>query len=126
MKEICYSLNGEEFYDIDYINDIIEDDTESIFVGDIVKIEHSKFVNRLDITDYLANIVYDNTEYGDVYISALEEKGKNHSQNINALIVEYLNKNVEQPTFYDVENIKEISINEFKRMYKKIYKEVQV
>ncbi len=118
MEEKSYSLNGEDFHDINYVNDNIEDDTESIFVGDTVAITHDMFSKNLDVIEMLTNNVYDNfSEYGEVYISALEEKGKNHCENINKLITEYLNNNVEQPTFYNIENVKEISINEFKEKH---------
>lgn len=118
MKEKSYSLNGEDFHDIEYVNDFLEDDMESVFVGDTIKVTHKRFTDCLDVIDMLSNEVYENfSEYSDVYISELEEKGKNHSKNINKLIEEYLNKNVNQPTFYNIEDIKEISVNEFLNMY---------
>ena len=38
---------------------------------------------------------------------------KEHQNNIEKIILDYLDKNIEQPTFYLIENVKEITPEEF-------------
>jgi len=46
----------------------------------------------------------------DVYCSCLEEKTVR--DDLQKIVLEYLNKNVSQPNFFQVENIKSITVSE--------------
>jgi hypothetical protein len=118
MKEKVYSVNEDEFYELDEILDLIESDYEpgeitEIYVADKNPILHSNFVDGISIVENITNLVYDNwEEMSDDYCAELEIK--EHTKNIENIVLDYLNKNVQQPRFYEALNIKKISLSELK------------
>jgi len=118
MKEKVYSVNENEFYELDEILDLIESDYEpgeitEIYVADKNPILHSRFVDGISIVEDITNLVYDNwEEMSDDYCAELEMK--EHTKNIENIVLDYLNKNVQQPRFYEAFNIKKILLSELK------------
>ena len=113
--EYAYSLNGEDFIGFDEMSDILEDDgsIRSIYKGEQVKKYHSDFIGAIDVIDNIVDSVSDeHPDYSDGYIDSLESD-KKHIENINKLVLNYLNENVEQPNFYAIKNIKQIDVLEF-------------
>lgn len=121
MKEYVYSLNEDDFMDIDDLeNEIEERNSEDenikithVYRGEKIAQTHSMFVSGSSIIEDITNSACENGgEWSESYCSDLEKK--EHMENIENLIVDYLNKNESQPSFYLVENVKEISIKQLK------------
>lgn len=60
--------------------------------------------------------------YGDFLKTASEIKGfvdftEKHESELEKLILEYMDKNLAQPNFFDAVNIQEISVEEFKNLF---------
>jgi len=120
--EYVYSFNEETFMDIDSLEDEIDErnsEDENIKVTHVYRGEkivqyHADFFDADYVIEDMTNRAYETCdEYSDNYIQELEDK--KHSQNIQKLVLDYLNKNVKQPDFYMVENVQEISIEELDR-----------
>jgi len=91
MKEkYAYSICGEIYYSKEDILDFLdkEDSKQVIYVGECIYKKHEDFIGADDITI---------------------EKG----EELNKLIIDWLNNNAEQPTFFTVKNIKQITSEEF-------------
>lgn len=113
MKDLYYSLDNEDYHDIDYIAQELEDDKTrlTVFVGEAIKPTHKQFIERIDICEEMQNNAYDEfDEYADGY---LDEITKEQEEELINLIADWFDKNAHKPNFYHVENTKEISRAEF-------------
>jgi hypothetical protein len=119
MQEYVYSLNEDEFMNLEDIeNEIDERNSEEenikithVYRGEKVVQTHSMFVSGSDFIERITSMACEiGGEFSESYCSDIESK--EHEKNIEKLVVDYLNKNEQQPNFYLVENVKEIPIAE--------------
>lgn len=113
MSNLYYSLDDEEYHDIDYIAEQLKDDETrlTIFVGEGIRPTHKQFIILVDICEEMQNRAYDEfDEYSEGY---LVEVTKEQEEELNNLIADWFDKNVKKPNFYHIENAKEISREEF-------------
>ena len=115
MKEYVYSLNEQDFYEAEEISLEIEytnDERECVYKGEKEPCYHSDFLEASDIIESMADRAYDySPNYSDIYISGLEVKEV--EEGLNKVVLDYLNKNASQPNFFNVKNIKKITLDEF-------------
>lgn len=113
MNELVFAINEEWTDDIDYICDCLEDDEdiETVTIGIKVPIYHKDLIKLRYLTEEMEEHAYEMAEeYSESYLKDLTtEKAKE----LEELIVDWLNINVKQPTFYQVKCEKEISKVEF-------------
>ena len=105
--QLVFSINEKWTDDVDYICDCLEDEEiETIKVGIKVPIYHKDLINLRYLTEQMEEYAYDMAEeYSESYLKDLTtEKAKE----LEELIINWLNKNVKQPTFYQVKGEKEI------------------
>lgn len=117
--EYVYSLNEDDYMDIDELeNEIDEINSEDenikvthVYRGEKIVQTNSMFVNGSDIIENITDRANDSGgEWSERYCEDLESKV--HRDNIEKLVVDYLDKNGINPSFYLVENVKKIPIEE--------------
>ncbi|MCB1723256.1 MAG: hypothetical protein KDJ39_06130 [Gammaproteobacteria bacterium] len=114
MGETVYSHDGEEYGDydtalfraIDGPDEVKVGDTVTLFEGEAVTAMHQMFVNvdRL-IEEIQERAMDDYDDYADRYLTDIEDASE-----LETLIVDWLNKNAAAPTFYTVQNVREIQV----------------
>lgn len=116
FKELVFSTNGEEYYDdIDYIIHCFEEDEkiDSVYVAEKVEILHENVLTHWTINsfkEYLEDAAYEMSEYSDQYLRDLTDAKK---KELHKILLDWFNKNIEQPRWYDVKNVKRITKDEF-------------
>lgn len=115
-KEYAFSLNNEDFnIDKDSILDnFYIGNHKIVYVGEQQKKTHKDFINVDSLIEKMQEDANFESEYADGY---LEDFTKEHEENLEKLILEYMDKNLAQPNFYEVINIQEISIAEFEKLF---------
>ena len=113
MANKVYSADEEEFVDYDTAlfratadPEIKPGDTVTLVEGDEVPADHSQFVNGDRLIEELQERAYD--EYGEYAEDYLVDVGD--VAELEALIVGWLNEHAKPPTFYRVDNMREISV----------------
>jgi len=113
-----YSLNKTYFVDKNEMINILKEEYDEDELKNVTIIRgikqcytHETFLNSTDIIEELTNSAYEESEYSENYIEELEREI--HKTNLNKVILEYLNKNVSQPTFFKIKDIETITYNEF-------------
>lgn len=114
MNDKTYSINGEDNWtdDIDYIKDTLEEypELDYIYEGEKELYTHKDFLCIPNIICDMQEYAYEEApEWSDGYLEDLTSKDK---EELKYIILNYLEANVSQPTFYRVKNIKEIIIND--------------
>jgi len=125
MKNLkCFSFDEVEwFLDEDYILDQIEEnefkDEDVIYVADAEFMQHKDYLNISYLIESMQDSAYDNYEDCDDYLSEfIENRNKSEKYNeLQNLILNWLNTNIEQPNWYNTKNVEEITIKEFKQKY---------
>ncbi|NQY22802.1 MAG: hypothetical protein HRT41_02130 [Campylobacteraceae bacterium] len=113
MKKLAYSLDGETYYEREHIEYELESYGESdiVYVGEQIKQKHSDFIGIDDLIEKMKENAHEvSPDFSDDYLGDMT---KEHQNNIEKIILDYLDKNIEQPTFYLIENVKEITPEEF-------------
>lgn len=117
QEKYSYSIDGELFKSAAEIMDDIRGNSsiEQIVKGKNVFYDHSCFLNVDMILENMRCSAEDATgeNMADDYCDELEQK--EHKDNLKKIILEYLNANVEQPTFWGIGDVSIISIEEFKK-----------
>lgn len=116
FKDYVFNVNDCWTDDADYIDDSIDDlELENIGVGERVPVLHRDIFNLRYLTEEMQEQAYEMAdEYAEDYLNDLStEKAKE----LEVLILDWLNKNVQQPNFYNVKNEKEISVKEFRERF---------
>ena len=121
MNKIDYVFNINDTWtdDVDYIEHFIEELefnlTDTIGIGERVQILHKDIFNLRYLTEEMQDQAYEMAdEYSEDYLSELTF-GK--ADELEELILLWLNKNVKQPNFFNVKNEKEITIKEFRERF---------
>ena len=118
MEEFAYSLNSEEFFSFDEILDKLEDedgeDATHVYKGTCVHYKHADFFNASDIIERMTNRAYEEgDDFSDDYCSELELK--EHKEKLTKIVLEYLDANVSQPSFYTVKDVVKITIEDLNK-----------
>lgn len=114
-KEKVYSLNETHYYDYDEIATIMQNEGESDFVymGDKITQEHSKFLDVDCIFEEMQDKACELGEWAENY---LEDVSKEKKKELHDLVLDWFNKNISSPSFFLVENIQKITLEEFKNL----------
>lgn len=124
-QDLVYSFNEEAYYSIDDIIEMVEIDKipkdRFIYVAERVKYYHKDFIPLIDFQDKLQDIAYDEvSEWCEGYVEDLTiEKEKALEQ----LIIDWFDKNIEQPKFFTVKNVRKIMLEEVLKGYNLSVKE---
>lgn len=118
-KELVYSFNEEAYYDIDDIIEMVEIDKipkdRFIYVAEQVKYYHKDFIPLIDFQDILQDLAYDEvSEWCEGYV---EDLTKEKEEALKNLIIEWFDKNIEQPRFFTVKNVRKIMLEEVLKGY---------
>lgn len=113
MKDkYAYSTCGEIYYSKEDILDFIdsENSKQIVYYGECIYKKHEDFIDADDIIEMAKDRAYEDSEYAEGY---LDDITKEKEQELNKLIINWLNDNAIQPTFFTVANIKQITSEEF-------------
>ena len=124
-KDLVYSFNEEEYYDIDDIFEMVEIDKipkdRFIYVAERVKYYHKDFISLIDFQEELQDIAYDEvSEWGEGYV---EDLTKEKEEALEQLITDWFDKNIEQPRFFTVKNVRKTILGEVLKSYNLSVKE---
>jgi hypothetical protein len=119
VKDLVYSFNEEAYYDMDDIIEMVEIDKipkdRFVYVAEKVKYYHKDFIPQLDIQEQLLDIAYDEvSEWCEGYVDDLT---KEKVEALNQVIIDWFDKNIEQPRFFTVKNIRKIMLVEVLKGY---------
>ena len=121
----CFSFDEDEWVlnDPDYILDQIEDDEitdeDFVYIADSEFMQHKDYLNISYLIESMCDLAYEDFEDCDDYLTEFY-KDRNKSEKyfeLQNLILNWLNKNIEQPNWYQAKNVKKITIKEFKEIY---------
>lgn len=122
LPEKCYSLNGDEFEDLDSLNDSIElagfnpGDEVTIFEAEPVHFNHADFIHVGTFIEDMQDRAYDHGgQFADDYLSNVTPEIEAELKN---LIGQFLDRRVGKPTFYEVKNVNETVITFNKQVSK--------
>lgn len=116
MKELAYSLDESLYEDYDSIFDQIEGEDgnrEFVYVGEKIKQTHSNFLDIDSLFESMGKQAYEvGDEWSEDY---LDNELKEHKVNLEKIILEYMDKNITQPNFFLIKNVKKITVEEFNK-----------
>ena len=113
-KQYAFSLDAEKFEtDSEIIMDKIKEH-KIIYVGEQKRALHKDFINIDSLIENMQEAAAFESEYADDYLEDFKEE---HESELEKLILEYMDKNLAQPNFYEAVNIQEISVEEFKNLF---------
>lgn len=82
-----------------------------VYVGTQNTLCHKDFVKDIDFLDDINWVACQ--EFDDLAVGYLMEATSEQKEELKKLVIDWLNNNLEQPNFFEVENIREISKEEF-------------
>lgn len=113
-KELAYSLDESIFMDKEDVIDQLDGDEKIVYVGEQVKKFHSDFINVNSILGDIAERATESGgEFSDSYSDELFGLNKDKKEMLKVLISDYLKGVINEPSFYEIKNVKEISIEAF-------------
>ena len=113
MEDTVYSTDEETFHDYDYIMDELRDEYEpeskvKIYKGKPERFTHASFVNgRHMIEDFMERAYDDGGEWAESYLQDVSDE---KVEELEGLIVKWLEKNAQKPNFYRVDDVEEIIV----------------
>jgi hypothetical protein len=113
MIDVVYSTDKETFHDYDYIMDVLRDEYETdskvkIYKGKPERFTHASFVDgRHMIEDFMERAYEDGDEWAESY---LQDVTGEPLEELERLVVNWLEKNAQKPNFYRVDEIEEIIV----------------
>ena len=119
FKDYVFNINDTWTDDVDYVEHLMEELeynlTDTIEIGEKVPVLHRDIFNLRYLTEEMQEQAYEIAdEYAEDYLNDLTtEKAKE----LESLILDWLNKNIKQPNFFNVKNEKEITIKEFRERF---------
>jgi hypothetical protein len=115
MSNEVYSINEEDWYELEDVMDDLEADHQAgdeveIFKGDAVLFTHKEFINVDRIIEDIQEAAYD--EIGEWQQDYLEDlaNDKDKMLELNRLLLDFITANSKAPTCYKVVNVKEIKV----------------
>ncbi len=125
MNKIDYVFNINDTWadDVDYvehyINELEFSPEDTIEIGERVTVLHKDIFNLRDLIEDMQDNAY---EIGDEYAEDyLKDLTYSKAEELEDLILLWLNKNIKQPNFFSVKNEKEITIKEFRERFYSTY-----
>ena len=113
-KQVYYSLNGEDYDDLETIFDeLIADGFKSgteveIYEGDAKSFKHSEFVDAEYLIEIMQERAYDKAhEYSEDYLNDLSREKINE---FGLLISRWLESNAKPPAFWVIENSRKVKM----------------
>lgn len=127
-NRLVYSLDNERYVDdLEFIANGLKVDEEKfkgsfivskdskpinkVYVGTQNTLCHKDFVKDIDFLDDINWVACQ--EFDDLAVGYLMEATSEQKEELKKLVIDWLNNNLEQPNFFEVENIREISKEEF-------------
>ncbi len=127
-NRLVYSLDNERYVDdLEFIANGLKVNEEKfkgsfivskgstpitkVYVGTRNSLYHKDFIQKVDWFENINDVAYQ--EFGDSAEDYLMQVEKEKEEELCNLISSWLDKNFEQPNFFEIENIKEISKEEF-------------
>ena len=111
-----YSIDGERYYNLDEMDDIIHSeevniDNSQIYKANKKEYKHKDFINVAYLIECMQDSAYDIAdEYAESYLYDLS---KDKLVELEKNISDWLDINAETPKFFSVENEVKISIDDF-------------
>lgn len=123
MNEIDYAFNINDYWydDIDYVEHFLDEQQfspeDTIEIGEKVPVHHEDIFDLRDMIEEMENQAYEIAgEYSEDYLTDLTVE---KADELETLILNWLNTNTKQPNFFTVKGEKEITVQEFReRFYK--------
>ena len=121
MNKINYVFNINDTWtdDVDYVEHFIEElefsPEDTIEIGERVPVLHKDIFNLRYLTEEMQDHAY---EMADEYVEDyLKDLTYSKAEELEDLILDWLNKNIKQPNFFNVKNEKEITIQVFRERF---------
>lgn len=121
MKLNNYVFNVNDYWtdDVDYIEHYLEElefsPEDTIEIGERVPVLHKDLFRLRYLIEEMQENAYEMAdEYAEDYMSDLSRE---KAEELGTLILDYLDKNVEQPNFFTVKGEKEITVQEFRERF---------
>lgn len=118
-KQYAFNINREEWIlnDVQLVLEQIEenDKIKTIFIGTPKFVTHKNYFDIDDIIENMKERAYDESKYDDNYLSDMTD---DHKVKLTKLILDYLHKHIKSPNFFELTNIKEVSVTKFKKLYR--------
>jgi uncharacterized protein YeaC (DUF1315 family) len=115
---VVYSLDGKTYYDYEEIISMIKDGEKSdfVYVGNKIEHTHKSFLD----TDCVIEQMQDNAdEVGEWAEGYLCDMTKEQKEDLKNTVLNWFNKNITQPSFFNVENSVKFSFDDFQNDYMK-------
>lgn len=105
--------------DVDYVEHYLEEleytSEDLIEIGEKVPVLHGDIFNLWHLTENMQDAAYELADdYAEDYLKDLTGE---KAEELKTLILDWLNKNISQPNFFTVENVKEITVKEFRERF---------
>lgn len=119
MTEYVYSFDNEQYYELEYFEDMIlelcEDSETSknadmeIYKAEKVLRTHASFINANSILETISQNAYDEAgEYAESYCDSIDYLSSDKVKELEQLINDFFDKHIGQPNFYTVKNVMKI------------------
>lgn len=121
MNEIDYVFNINDYWydDVDYVEHFLDEleysPEDTIEIGEKVPVLHKDIFDLRDIIEKMQDQAYELAdEYSEDYLKDLTAE---KADELQTLILNWLNININQPNFFTVKGEKEITVQEFKERF---------
>jgi len=113
----CFSTNGENFHDDEYlvIGECESEGLTEVSVGESVPKQHSDFLSISHMIDCAQEAAQG--DVGEIADDYLENLTLADHGDLKKLITNFLDERIGEPSFYGVNNIREIPLAEFLATY---------
>lgn len=118
-KDYVFNINDYWTNDVDYVEHFLEEleynSTDKIEIGESVPILHRDIFDLRDIIERMQDQAYELAdEYSEGYLGDLTTE---KAEELQSLILNWLNINVNHPNFFNIKNEKEITVQEFRERF---------
>ncbi len=117
MEKYSFSLDDEYYYNMDSIEDMLEEEenVSSLYMGEKIEQKNKNFLNIDALIDDMKESAYELGEYTETYLDDMTEELRKDLKNT---ILKWFDDNGIKPNFLLVENVREISREDFLLMKK--------
>lgn len=119
LKDYVFNINDYWTDDVDYVEHFLEEleynSTDKIEIGERVPVLHRDIFNLKYLIEEMQEHTYELAdEYSADYLCDLTT---DKQRELDKLILEWLDKNINQPNFFNVRGEKEITVQEFRERF---------
>ena len=116
MENEAFSFNEEDYVNsVEEIIDNLEGDEKYVYIGKTIKQNHKNFLDVDYLLEQMSDQAYDiGSEWTEDYLEGID---KNHKDNIEKMILEYMDKHIAQPNFYLIGEVEKVTVEEFRKRY---------